>query len=164
MYTYFFIFFLNQIDLIFWSDGSKEKHPFMEDGMKKAAHLRVGEIIRSGKIEIHKNYLLPEDMNNLKNNMVLKFGLKDNVYIINENDNKKNKYLFTFLNNDIKQNSKQNEVAIEMSHTEHNNQEKLKQIHSESTNKSILLEYKKEDVGKVEEKGSSISHNASQDK
>ncbi|VTZ68175.1 conserved Plasmodium protein, unknown function [Plasmodium chabaudi chabaudi] len=152
------------IDLIFWSDGSKEKHPFMEDGMKKAAHLRVGEIIRSGKIEIHKNYLLPEDMNNLKNNMVLKFGLKDNVYIINENDNKKNKYLFTFLNNDIKQNSKQNEVAIEMSHTEHNNQEKLKQIHSESTNKSILLEYKKEDVGKVEEKGSSISHNASQDK
>ncbi|KEG00751.1 conserved Plasmodium protein, unknown function [Plasmodium vinckei vinckei] len=147
------------IDLIFWSEGSKEKHAFMEDGMKKVAYLRVGEIIKSGKIEIHKNYLLPEDMNNFKNNMVLKFDLKDNVYIINENDNKKNKYLFTFLNNDIKQ----NEVAIEMSNKEVSSQEQLKQIHSESTNKSILLEYKKEDSVKVEEKDSSLSHDANQD-
>ncbi|CAD2089383.1 conserved Plasmodium protein, unknown function [Plasmodium vinckei lentum] len=151
------------IDLIFWSEGSKEKHPFMEDDMKKVAYLKVGEIIKSGKIEIHKNYLLPEDMNKFKNNMVLKFDVKDNVYIINENDNKKNKYLFTFLNNDIKQNSKQNEVAIEMSNKEPNAQEQFKQIHSESTNKSILLEYKKEDSVKVEEKDSSVSHNENQD-
>lgn len=161
IYIYFF-FFLNQIDLIFWSEGKREKHAFMEDEMKKIVYLRVDEIIKSGKIKIQKSYLLPEDMNNLKNNMILKFDLKDNVDIINENNNKKNKYLFTFLNNDVKENIKENEVAMEMSNTKLNSQEQLKQIHSESINKSILLEYKKEDSEKIEENDSYISHNVNQ--
>ncbi|EAA18047.1 hypothetical protein [Plasmodium yoelii yoelii] len=167
----FFFFFLNQIDLIFWSEEKREKHGFMEDEMKKIVYLRVGEIIKSGKIEIQKSYLLPEDMSNLKNNMTLKFDLKDNVDMIsennnennngnnNENNNKNNRYLFTFLNNDVKE----NEVAIETNNTNLNNQEKLKQIHNESVNKSILLEYKKEDSEKIEEKDSYISHNVNQD-
>ncbi|CXI27300.1 conserved Plasmodium protein, unknown function [Plasmodium berghei] len=150
------------IDLIFWSEGKREKHAFMEDEMKKIVYLRVDEIIKSGKIKIQKSYLLPEDMNNLKNNMILKFDLKDNVDIINENNNKKNKYLFTFLNNDVKENIKENEVAMEMSNTKLNSQEQLKQIHSESINKSILLEYKKEDSEKIEENDSYISHNVNQ--
>ncbi|SBT87507.1 conserved Plasmodium protein, unknown function [Plasmodium malariae] len=133
------------VDAVFWGEV-KGKEMFLEVHNKKYADLRNRKIIKYGNIEIHKSFLLPEDMMNMEESFILKFTPSANIYVSEQNEKKLN-FIFSTYSTNIEQNNNsykvvQGEDKIVMIGSGQRNG----QVHEENVNKSFLFEYDQRDI------------------
>ncbi|GAW79818.1 hypothetical protein, conserved [Plasmodium gonderi] len=137
------------IDLIFWGNVN-DKDIYLKDGHKENVEEVKRQVIKYANVEIHKFVLLPKVMSKMEINFFFKFNPSANINVSQE----KEKKLIFILSSDSINLSNPNST-YEMGKDEgdesatNKSNERNSQVHQESVNNSLLLEFDQKEVAPI---------------